>query len=271
MIEACAAHHKPLVVLDRPNPIGGTIDSCEGPMLDEARFSTFVGRWNIPVRHGLTVGELATLWNAERKIGCELSVVAVENWTREMHFPAPGLPFIPTSPAMPSYESALLYPGTCLIEGTNLSEGRETDAPFRLIGASWVDGTVVADRFNRLLLSGLRAEAATFTPGGRKHAGEVCRGVRLYITDPPAVRPVSAGLHLIAIVLRQHPDLFEFTPYTTAANATGGGHFDRLVGNADVRPSLTAEPDAPGARIEQWTRIGDWPDRVRRHLLYPGA
>src|SRR5688572_16028385 len=218
VLEACAAARKPLVLLDRPNPIGGEIDACEGPMLDEARFSTFVGRWNIPIRHGLTVGELATLWNVERGIGADLRVIKVDGWTRDMHWPDTALPFVPPSPAMRDYETAVAYPGTCLFEGTNLSEGRGTEAPFRTIGAPWLDAAAVAAGFDALQLADMRVEAVAFTPSGRKYAGETCHGVRLRVDAPRVFRPVAAALHLLAIVIDLHRDRFSWSPDPTAAD-----------------------------------------------------
>jgi len=250
VIEACAEAHKPLYVLDRPNPLGGDLDAGEGPILDEANLSSFVGRWNIPIRYSLTIAELARLWNEERKIGCDLRIVPCANWKREMHWPDTGLPFVQLSPAMPSYETALFYPGTCLIEGTNLSEGRGTDAPFRLIGAPWVDAEALADALKGITRS--RITPVTFTPTGRKHAGEVCRGVLLEPTDVRFLRPVALGLRLIDSVARLHPDRFSFSPYETAANPSGLSHFDRLIGSKQIRDTR-----APG-----WTR------RATPHLLY---
>ena len=268
VLEACADARRPLVVLDRPNPIGGDIDACAGPMLDEAKFCTFVGRWNIPIRHGLTVGELATLWNVERRIGADLRVVHVEGWTRDMHWPDTALPFVPMSPAMPDYETALVYPGTCLLEGTNLSEGRGTDAPFRTIGAPWVEAPAVAERFNALALAGLRCEPVTFTPSGRKHAGEACHGVRLRIDAPRACRPVAAALHLLAIVIDFHRDRFAWSPYPTAANESGGGHFDRLAGTTTVRELLPQNVSGAADLIGAWTLTDGWSTRIRSRLLY---
>ena len=268
VLEASADANKPLVVLDRPNPIGGDLDACEGPTLEESKFSTFVGRWNIPIRHGLTVGELATLWNAERAIGADLRVIQMIGWTRDMHWPDTGLPFVPTSPAMPDYLTALAYPGTCLFEGTNLSEGRGTDAPFRTIGAPWVDADAVAQRFNALDLAGVIARPMQFTPAGRKYAGELCRGVRLDIGDARGFRPVAASLHLLGIVLDLHRDRFRWSPYPTAANETGGGHFDRLAGTSTVRESLTAGTGDLTAKIAEWTRATDWTARAGPRLLY---
>jgi uncharacterized protein YbbC (DUF1343 family) len=268
VLEACAEARRPLVVLDRPNPIGGDVAACEGPMLDEARFSTFVGRWNIPIRHGLTVGELATLWNAERRIGADLRVIPVEGWTRDMHWPDTALPFVPTSPAMPDYATALAYPGTCLFEGTNLTEGRGTDAPFRTIGAPWVDGRAVAEQFNARNLAGVRAEPTQFTPAGRKYADEICQGVRLRIEAPRAFRPVAAALQLLAIMIDLHGNRFSWSPYPTAANESGGGHFDRLAGTSAVRELLPGHAGHPTKLIEGWARTVDWWTRVVPHLLY---
>ncbi len=268
VMEACAESSKPLYVLDRPNPIGGELDAVEGPMLDETNFSSFVGRWNIPIRYALTIGELAALWNAERKIGCGLRIVRCAGWTRSMHWPATKLKFIPTSPNLPSYETALFYPGTCLIEGTKLSEGRGTDAPFRLIGAPWVDGEALADLLTQRNLPGVRITPAQFVPEGRKYAGECCNGVGFDVTNAKALRPVRLGIALVADLIRLHKNDFEWLPYPTAANRKGLQHFDRLVGQSDMRPTLDAQPPDLDAHIAKWTAAPDWPARVRPHLLY---
>ncbi|RME50048.1 MAG: DUF1343 domain-containing protein, partial [Caldilineae bacterium] len=193
VMEACAEAGTPLWVLDRPNPLGGALAAAEGPMLDEARVSTFVGRWRMPIRHCLTIGELARLWRQERDLPLDLTVVTLAGWSRSMHWPATGVPFVPPSPAMPSYETALLYPGTCLFEGTNLSEGRGAAIPFRVVGAPWLENQAVADGFNALGLPGVRARAVQFTPTASKHAGRLCRGVMLHVLDVHRFRPVAAG------------------------------------------------------------------------------
>ncbi len=264
VLEACAENQKSLYVLDRPNPLGGDLSAIEGPMLDEKNLSSFVGRWNIPIRYSLTIGELAKLWNAERNIRCDLHVIPCAGWTRDMHWPATKLPFVPTSPNLPSYETALFYPGTCLIEGTKLSEGRGTDAPFRLIGAPWVNSEALAASLNARHLPGVTIKLAAFTPQGRKYAGERCHGIRLECTDAKILRPVALGLHLIADLIRLHPAQFEWLPYPTAANKKGLQHFDRLVGQLNIRPALestqTIDP--------HWTRADGWLQRVTPHLLY---
>jgi uncharacterized protein YbbC (DUF1343 family) len=264
VMEAAAEAGKPLYVLDRPNPIGGDLSMAEGPILDEENLSSFVGRWNIPIRYALTIGELARLWNAERTIGCELHVIECAGWQRTMHWPDTALPFVQLSPAMISYETALLYPGTCLIEGTNLSEGRGTDAPFRSIGAPWVDGVALAARLNARRMAGVRVTPVEFTPGGRKYAGERCRGVMLEPMDAKAIRPVAVGLALIAELIRLHPNEFEWLPYPTSANEGGHQHFDRLVGRMDIRPAI----DRGEEHIAAWTARPRWMERARPHLLY---
>lgn len=264
LLEACAEARKPLIVLDRPNPIGGRLDDAEGPMLNEEYVSTFVGRWNMPVRHSLTLGELATHWNTERKIGCDLSVVRCGGWSREMHWPATRLPFVPMSPAMRSYESALLYPGTCLVEGTNLSEGRGTDWPFRVAGAPWLDADPIVDELNGNALPGVRFARFDFTPSARKFADQRCSGVRADLTDAHAVRSVPVGLLLIAAIARRHPGQFEWLLYKSATQHAGGGHFDRLIGVEGVRDAI----DDGALNAAAITRPTGWADRVRPALLY---
>jgi uncharacterized protein YbbC (DUF1343 family) len=267
-MEACAEAAKPLYVLDRPNPIGGDFSAAEGPTLDEAHLSSFVGRWNIPIRYSLTIGELARLWNAERKLRADLHVVQVTGWSRAQHWPDTRLPFVKLSPAMPSYESALLYPGTCLFEGTNLSEGRGTDASFQLIGAPWIDSTSLASGFNALNLPGILAHPAAFIPGDRKHSGASCHGLRLEITNPITFRPVRSGLNLLAQIIRLHPHDFRWLTYPTTASPTGTNHFDKLIGQIHIRPALDAQPPDLAQQIDQWTASGDWPTRAAPYLLY---
>jgi uncharacterized protein YbbC (DUF1343 family) len=268
VMEACAEAQKPIYILDRPNPLGGRLEDAEGPELDEQNLSSFVGRWNIPIRYALTIGELARLWNAERKIAADLHVVKVQGWRREMHWPQTNLNFTKLSPAMPSYETALVYPGTCLFEGTNLSEGRGTDAPFRLIGAPWIDGHRLSDSFNAIALPGVQTRAQQFVPDERKYEGEKCAGIKFEVTDTKTFRPVKSALHLIARIIELYPNEFDWLPYPTAAAAKGLQHFDRLLGQLNVRQQLEENPRDLPERIENWTSPGPWHDRVKPHLLY---
>ena len=268
VMEACAEAGLPLWVLDRPNPLGGELTQAEGPSLDEAHISTFVGRWAMPIRHSLTVGELARVWNGERQLGVDLTVVPLENWQRSQMWPALGLPFVPASPAMPSYETALLYPGTCLFEGTNLSEGRGTSTPFRTIGAPWLDSYRVANQFNQLQLPGVVANAVQFTPTAGKYANQLCQGVMLHPLDEQRFRPVSTGLHLLAAIMHQNPSEFQWLPYPSAANGPGYGHFDRLIGQVAIREALQSAPSDVAKLVDQWTQSGQWAEVVQPYLLY---
>lgn len=267
VMETCQETGTPLWVLDRPNPIGGNLGDAEGPMLDPA-ISSFVGRWNIPVRHSLTVGELARLWYAEKEFTFELSVIKTNGWERTMYWHETGNPFVPTSPALPSYEAALVYPGTCFFEGTNVSEGRGTATPFMQIGAPWINAGALADRFNSHGLPGVMARPVNFQPAANKYAGEICRGVMLHVTHPKQTRPVLGGLRLLADVIALHPQEFAWLTYPTADNEPGYGHFDRLVGQFHIRETLGQQPDELPRLLRRWTQTPNWADRVEDHLLY---
>jgi len=273
VLEACAENHLPLWVLDRPNPLSGDLRLVEGPLLDEARLSTFVGRWSIPVRHSLTIGELACWWNAERKLAVALTVLPVQNWQRNQSWPALALPFVPTSPNMPTYETALLYPGTCLFEGTNLSEGRGTTMPFRVVGAPWLDGLAVATAFNRLALPGVVAQAVYFTPASGKHAGQNCQGLMLHPLNPEIMRPLAMGLHLLTTIRQFHKENFQWAADSLFTPVSGYNHFDRLIGHPEIRQQLEdGAGDCTTLRqidlIKAWTDAPHWVNCVTPHLLY---
>ena len=268
VLEACAEAGLPLVVLDRPNPLGGDLAAAEGPILDVARYGSFVGRAAIPIRHSLTTGELAGLWNAEWRLGAKLQVVPCSGWTRAMHWPDTGLPFVQTSPAITSYAATLTYPGVCLFEATSLSVGRGTPFSFQAVGAPWLDAMRVAQAFNRFQLPGVWAEAVTMIPSLPPHANVPCAAVQLRVTEPRAFRPVSAGLHLLAAVMARHPRDFCWTAYPTAANPGGEGHFERLVGQAGIRETLEGNLPSLAGRIAAWTAAPGWRERVLAGLLY---
>lgn len=206
MLEACADAGVSVVVLDRPNPLGGRLDQAEGPMLDEAAQS-LVGRWSMPIRHGLTIGELARHWVRTRGIDVELDVVAVDGWERtQTAIGRQELTWMPPSLNLPSAATTLLYPGTCLAEGVNVSEGRSTAVPFRVIGAPFIDAEDYAQAVNALELPGLAASPYGFTPLVRDHAGQACEGVILHVTDAEALRPVHTGVRLLSLLAELYPD-----------------------------------------------------------------
>ena len=206
VLEAAARHGLRVVVLDRPNPIGGAV--VGGPLLD-AESLGFTGYFPSPVRHGLTLGELARLFNAERAIGADLEVVAMRGWTRAHWFDETGLTWVDPSPNLRNLHQAALYPGIGAVEGANLSVGRGTDTPFEQIGAPWIDGPALAGELNRAGLPGLRAYPVSFTPDGSRFAGEPCHGVFFVVTDRDALRPVRLGLEVAAALHRLHGDAFD--------------------------------------------------------------
>ena len=239
---AAAAHASvPVLVCDRPNPLGGAV--VEGPTL-RAGYESLVGAAPTPIRHGLTLGELARMVNARAAAPAALDVLPAEGWRRAQHHPSTGLPWAPPSPNMPNYETALLYAGTCLIEGTNVSEGRGTALPFQQIGAPRLDGPALAAQLNALALPGVRARATAFAPFTSKHAARRCEGVQLHITDRAALRPVTLGVHLLAALHRGYPE-FAWLPPTH-----GPRHFiDLLWGGDGLRRALDAG-EGPAALIE---------------------
>jgi uncharacterized protein YbbC (DUF1343 family) len=180
VLEACAREGRPLVILDRPNPLGGIV--VDGNML-EGEFRSFVGLHPLPVRHGMTVGELALLFRAERGLEVDLRIVRMRGWRRAMHFEDTGLPWVLPSPNMPSVDTAFVYPGGCLVEGTNLSEGRGTTRPFEIVGAPWLDPWRLARDLERERLPGVRFRPLFFTPTFQKHAGRLCGGVQVHVVD----------------------------------------------------------------------------------------
>lgn len=245
----------PFVVLDRPNPIGGEI--VEGALLDP-RFKSFVGMYPIPARHGMTVGELATLFNRKYGIGVNLIVARVENWKRSQWFNETGLPWVNPSPNLRSLAALTSYPGSVYFEGTNLSEGRGTDRPFEQLGAPWLDAREVARVMNEWRLPGVRCEAITMSvaPTAAKHKGQTIPAIRFAVTDRQAYRPVRTSLLLIDEIRRRHMRDFAWT-------AT----IDRLTGSDKVRLAIEGERLAP--LLEEWDHeAAEFLESRKPYLLY---
>lgn len=207
-IEDCAAAGKRLVVLDRPNPLG---DRVEGGLLRQET-SSFVGGYPIPVCYGLTCGELAEMMNAELGCGCDLRIVPCGGLTRGMTFRDWGHCWVMPSLGIPRFETALLYPGTCLIEGTNLSEGRGTADPFAILGAPFIRAEEFCREFNGLHCPGVEATPVYFTPTASKHQGTLCGGVQLHVTDEAGLQPAAMGVKLLDLLRRMYPGDFQFLP-----------------------------------------------------------
>lgn len=207
-IEDCAAAGKRLVVLDRPNPLG---DRVEGGLL-RPETGSFVGGYSIPVCYGLTCGELADMMNRELGCGCDLKMVPCGGLTREMTFRDWGHYWVMPSLGIPRFETALLYPGTCLIEGTNLSEGRGTADPFAILGAPFIRAEQFSREFNDLGCPGVEATPVYFTPTTSKHQGSLCGGIHLHITHEKQLQPVELGVRLLDLLRQMYPREFQFLP-----------------------------------------------------------
>ena len=255
VMEEAARHGLSIVVLDRPNPINGV--GVEGPLLDDDPSTRgFTGYFPMPIRHGLTIGELARLFNGERGIGADLEVVAVEGWSRPHWFDETGLTWINPSPNLRSLNQATLYPGLGAIEGTNVSVGRGTDTPFEQLGAPWMNGVGLAAALNARLIPGLRVYPVRFTPESSRYAGQVCHGVFLRVTDRARFRPVRAGVEIAAALARLHPVEFEI-------DATV-----RLLGSHDVVRRIRAGDD-PAEIAASWAAgEEEWRALRERYLLY---
>ena len=252
-MQAAAEHGLRFVVLDRPNPINGV--DVAGPVLDEGRQS-FTGFHRLPVRHGMTVGELALMFRAELALDVELDVVRVAGWRRADWFDATGLAWINPSPNMRSLTEALLYPGIGLLETTNLSVGRGTATPFELIGAPWLDGAALAADLNALDLPGIAFEAVVFTPEASKFAGASCSGVRFTVTDRDAFEPLATGFAVARRLALDYADDWDSAAYI------------RLLGNARTFAAVSA--GAAVAEIEASYRadLEEFRSRRAHYLLY---
>jgi uncharacterized protein YbbC (DUF1343 family) len=231
---AARKHGLQVVVCDRPNPIGGT--AVEGPMLEEGHES-FVGLYPIPIRHGMTIGELARLFNEHFAIGADLLVVAMEGWRRDMYANDTGLPWVMPSPNMPTLDTAIVYPGTVLFEGTNVSEGRGTTRPFELVGAPWVAADRFAVSLNHQELPGVHFRPAFFEPTFHKHARTGCGGCQIHVIDRNAFRPVETGVALLAACIASSPGAFSWRepPYEYEHVKLP---FDILAGSSGLRQAL---------------------------------
>lgn len=255
-IEACAAAGKEVVVLDRPNPLGG--EALEGNLIRPG-YTSFVGLYPVPMRHGLTLGELAALVNARMDGGgprgprqdgvgircpgrCDLMVVPMHGWRRRMLYPDTGLPWVLPSPNMPAFETSMVYPGQVLLEGTNVSEGRGTTRPFEIFGAPFIDVSRVLRRFEARRLPGLVLRAHDFEPTFHKWAGRVCRGFQVQVTNRTTFRPYLTSLALLQDIIAEHRDQFAWKepPYEYVTDRLP---IDVLLGDPAVREALEGGAD----------------------------
>jgi uncharacterized protein YbbC (DUF1343 family) len=260
---ACRKHGVRAIVCDRPNPIGGDV---EGPMLVRG-YESFVGQYPIPMRHGMTIGELARLFNEEFGIGANVEVATMTGWTRDMYFDATGLPWVIPSPNMPTLDTAVVYPGTVLFEGTNVSEGRGTTRPFEITGAPWPIAERFAEHMNTVGLAGVFFRPAVFEPTFQKHAKTTCAGCQMHVLDRQAFKPVEAGVALIKAFRDAGPGQFAWRqpPYEYEHTKMP---IDILAGSSELREQVEAGLTARDI-ARSWTAPVDAFMRTReRYLLY---
>lgn len=264
IIEACGEYVVPVLVLDRPNPLGGTID---GGRL-EPELASLVGRYPIPVQHGMTIGELATLindqWNPHK---ADVTVYRCDGWQRNQTWADIGRSFVSPSPNMPNFTAAQHYPGACLIEGTTLSEGRGTPLPFEVVGAPTIDSWTLAETLNSLNLDGVRFRPHQFQPTASKYAGELCNGVQAHITNANRYRPLTAWLTVIATIRHLYPDDFAWLP---PYRAGGIQHFDRLIGDTRTRQLIDLGESINAITADWGTFRAEFKALAATYLLYDG-
>jgi uncharacterized protein YbbC (DUF1343 family) len=261
---AARQHGLRVFVCDRPNLIGGA--AVEGPMLERG-YESFVGMYPIPMRHGMTIGELARLFNAEFGIGADLEVIAMEGWRREMYFDATSVPWVLPSPNIPTLDTAIVYPGTVLFEGTNVSEGRGTTRPFELLGAPWVDAEPFAAALNRLELPGVRFRPAVIEPTFHKHARTTCGGCQIHVLDRTSFRPVETGVAVLAAFRACAPDRFEWRPPPYEYEETKLP-IDILAGSSGLREQIEAGVSATEIATSWTPAVAEFEKLRRKYLLY---
>jgi uncharacterized protein YbbC (DUF1343 family) len=263
-LRAAARKGLPVIVCDRPNPIGGM--AIEGPML-EPDYVSFVGQFPMPMRHGMTVAELARFFNEHHRIGAKLEVVPMEGWSRGMYWDETGLPWVMPSPNMPTLDTAIVYPGTVLFEGTMLSEGRGTTRPFEVIGAPWLDGDALAARMNALCLNGVHFRPAIFEPTFQKHARSTCGGCQIHVTSRQEFESVKVGVALLRECYGLAPDQFKWRqpPYEYEHDKMP---IDILAGSPALREQV--ESQTPLEEIAASWRSGETAFEAARkpYLLY---
>jgi uncharacterized protein YbbC (DUF1343 family) len=259
-MEAAAEYGKRFVVLDRPNPINGL--RVEGNIL-KPKFASFVGLYPIPVRHGMTAGELARMFNGQvwlkDGVKADLEVIPMKGWRRSMWYDRTGLKFIKPSPNMVSLETAAVYPGLCLLEGTNVSEGRGTPLPFTQFGAPWIDSRRLTTELNRLNLPGIRFGPASFTPVSSKYEGQRCNGIRIVVTDRDFLEPYFSGIVIVNKIYQMYPNDFQWR----------ASHFDRLCGTSAIREAITNRTSLEELRESWQVELKSFLQIRNKYLMYP--
>ena len=263
-MQASARDGKRMVLLDRPNPINGV--TVQGNVLDP-RYVSFVGLYPLAVRHGMTAGELALLMNEEFHIGCRLEVVRMQGWRRSMWFDRTGLPWVNPSPNMPTLKTATVYPGGCLIEGTNLSEGRGTTRPFEFIGAPYIKPRALVERLEKERLGGVRFRPLYFQPVFNKWAGELCGGIQLHVTERAVFDPFLTYIAVIRAAWQLHPDRFQWRspPYEYEREKLP---MDILCGGSLVRQQIETGRSLKEIKLSWQKDLAAFKKLRRKYLIY---
>jgi uncharacterized protein YbbC (DUF1343 family) len=263
-LEACAGAHKRMIVLDRPNPINGT--DVEGNLLDP-QCRSFVGLYRLPMRHGMTTGELALMFNSEFGIGCDLTVVKMDGWRRNYWFDQTCLPWVQPSPNLPTLDSATVYPGSVLVEGTCLSEGRGTTRPFELVGAPFINSRHFAERLNALGLPGVQFRPSSFEPTFQKWAGRMCGGVQIHVKNRESFEPYLTGIGIIAVARNLYPESFKWRdpPYEYELKKMP---IEILFGGTDIPKMLQCEADLDQIRQSWQKDVENFRQLREPYLLY---
>lgn len=262
IMESCAANNKRFIVLDRPNPLSGDLSKVEGPLLDKA-CTSFLGRWNIPIRHSCTLGELANYFANNHIPNLDFEVVQMENWNRNDYPSEDKWTFIPTSPAIKDSSTALLYPGLGLLEGVNVNEGRGTEFDFKVFGAPWIDSETLKNNLESLNLPGISFSTTKYIPSWGIYQDEICYGLTLQVTNAQQIKPVSLGIDILKQLITNYPSECKERLYKTNANPNGDGHLDKLLG---IQNSF--EKIKNNFKIHTHIPSESWQDKIMPFLLY---
>jgi uncharacterized protein YbbC (DUF1343 family) len=260
VMEACAKNNKPFIVLDRPNPIGALLENAEGPMLDELHCSSFIGRWNIPLKHCCTLGEIALYFAATRLPSLQIDVVKAINYRRH-HTALHDFEFVPTSPAIRNIHTAMLYPGTGLWEGIQVNEGRGSDKPFEQLGAPWISEKELCTALQSRLQQ-VQVTPVHYTPWSGKYVNETCNGVAFRITKPNTFKAVSTGISILQTIIQRYPEKVKERLYITNANPTGEKHLDKLLGIVNAFEKLKQQQSIDIDVADEWYHM------MQPYLLY---
>lgn len=267
ILEAAAECKKTIIILDRPNPISGNLELSESYVLDEDNCSSFIGRYNIPIRHSCTLGELALYFNTTKFISANVEIIPVKNWKREMFQTDWDIKFVPTSPAIKNINAAILYGGLGMLEATNISEGRGTDNAFEMLGTPWINNSQLCNVFNNLQ-DDVELKPIEFIPQNSKYELQVCYGVSIHIKNYKTYKNVFTALLLIKIIKEMNSNKFSWSNYPTLVNTTGQKHLDKLLGVLNSETIFELPMQKFLKEANRITKATQWKKDIKNYLLY---